>query len=229
VKVSLRSDKMFPKYAIIDPLLTIGLSPQITAYTGIDALTHLLETYISSKSNPFIDMICREGLQKIAASLEVAYQNGADIEARENMAFAAMLGGIALANAKLGAVHGFAGPIGGMATVPHGAVCACLLPAVSEINITALRKKNQSDVLTRYDQIAKWLCQSDVATADDGIVWIKKLVERLKIPALSDFGIKQVDFSTLAEKAMNASSMKGNPVVLNNQQLIQILELSMHF
>lgn len=229
VKVSLRSEKMYPKYAVIDPLLTVDLSPEITAYTGIDALTHLLETYVSAKSNPFIDMICREGLQRIALSIEAAFEDGSNIGARENMAFAAMLGGIALANGKLGAVHGFAGPLGGMYSAPHGAVCACLLPAVMEINVKALREANQTEALAKYDQIGQWLTGSSNASAEDGIVWVRELVKKMKIPALSSFGVKQSDFSLLAGKAMKASSMKGNPVVLSNEQLHQVIEKSMHF
>ncbi|HCE59054.1 MAG TPA: alcohol dehydrogenase [Prolixibacteraceae bacterium] len=227
VKVSLRSDRMYPQYAVIDPLLTIGLPPEITAYTGIDALTHLLEVYVSAKSNPFIDMICRDGLQRIAVSLETAFTNGSNIEARENMAFAAMLGGIALANGKLGAVHGFAGPLGGMYPAPHGAVCACLLPAVMEINIAALRRTNQSEVLTKYNQVAKWLTGNTNACAEDGVVWLHDLVKKLKVPALSSFGVQSANFPGLVEKAKNASSMKGNPVILTDEQLFQVLEKSM--
>lgn len=229
VKVSLRSDRMYPQYAVIDPLLTIGLSPEVTAYTGIDALTHLLETYVSAKSNPFIDMICHEGLQRIATSLETAFTNGRNIEARENMAFAAMLGGIALANGKLGAVHGFAGPLGGMYPAPHGAVCACLLPAVMKINITALRKDNQAGELAKYKEVAIWLTGNTNACAEDGVVWLHELVKKLKIPALASFGVQQADFPGLVEKAKNASSMKGNPVALNQEQLLLILGKSMHF
>lgn len=227
VKVSLRSDSMFPQYAVIDPLLTLGLSPEITAYTGIDALTHLLETYVSAKSNPFLDMICREGLQRIAVSLETLFTNGSNIEARENMAFAAMLGGIALANGKLGAVHGFSGPLGGLYPAPHGAVCACLLPAVMEINIEALRKTSQIEVLTKYNQVAKWLTGNTNACAEDGVVWLHELVKKLKIPSLASFGVHPADFQGLVEKAKNASSMKGNPVILTDEQLFQVLEKSM--
>jgi alcohol dehydrogenase class IV len=227
VKVSLRSEKMYPKVAIIDPELTISLSSEITAYTGIDALTHLLEAYVSAKSNPFIDMICRDGLQRIAVSLEPACTNGSNIEARENMAFAAMLGGIALANGKLGAVHGFAGPLGGMYPSPHGAVCACLLPSVMKINITALRKNNRTEELAKYKELAKWLTGNANACAEDGVVWLHDMVKMLKIPTLSSFGVQVTDFPGLIEKAKNASSMKGNPVVLSDGQLLHILEKSM--
>jgi alcohol dehydrogenase class IV len=229
VKVSLRSDRMYPQYAVIDPLLTIGLSPEITAYTGIDALTHLLEAYVSAKSNPFIDMVCREGLQRIASSLETAFTNGNNIEARENMAFAAMLGGMALANGKLGAVHGFAGPLGGLYPAPHGAVCACFLPPVMEINVAALRKTKKAEVLKKYHEAAEWLTGNTNACAEDGVVWLRELVKKFKIQALASFGVQQADFPGLVEKAKNASSMKGNPVTLNQEQLFLILEKSMHF
>jgi alcohol dehydrogenase class IV len=229
VKVSLRSDRMYPNFAVIDPLLTTGLPPEITACTGIDALTHLLEAYVSATSNPFIDMICCEGLQRIAASIETVVADGNNIDARENMAFAAMLGGIALANGKLGAVHGFAGPLGGMFPAPHGAVCACLLPAVMEINIEALRKINHAEVLAKYSQLAKWLTGNTNARAEDGVVWLHELVKKLKGSSLSSLGVQAADFNGLAEKAKNASSMKGNPVELSNEQLFLILEKSMHF
>jgi alcohol dehydrogenase class IV len=229
VKVSLRSDRMYPNFAVIDPLLTTGLPPGITACTGIDALTHLLEAYVSAKSNPFIDMICQEGLQRIADSLEPAFTNGNNIEARENMAYAAMLGGIALANGKLGAVHGFAGPLGGMYPAQHGAVCACLLPAVMEINIEALRKINHIEVLAKYNQLATWLTGNSNARAEDVVIWLHDLVKKLKIPALSAIGVQRADFPVLVVKAKNASSMKGNPVILTDEQLFQVLDKSMHF
>ena len=227
VKVSLRSEKMFPVFAVIDPLLTVDLSPQTTAYTAIDALTHLIETFVSSQANPFIDMICSDGIQRIAKFTERAYYHGNDIEARENLAFAAMLGGMALSNAKLGAVHGFAGPLGGAFHAPHGAVCACLLPAVMEVNIDAVHKKLEAGTAAKFNQIARWLTNNNKSQAEDGVVWIRDLIKKLKIPGLSSFGVQNADFQELIEKAKKASSMKGNPVVLNDGQLLQILEKSM--
>ena len=223
VKVSLRSDLMYPRLAIIDPVLTLTMPPEITASTGIDALTHLLETFVSIQSNPFIDMICREGMTRISASLELAFNDGKNLEARENMAMASMLGGMALANVKLGAVHGFAGPLGGMFPIPHGAVCACLLPAVMEVNIAALKEKNMQKQLLKFGQVARILTGNSSAVAEDGAVWVKKLVTKLQIPTLSDFKISTGSFFELIEKAKNSSSMKGNPVELNDRQLLKIL------
>jgi len=227
VKVSLRSDLMYPKVALIDPELTLTMPLKITASTGVDALTHLLETFVSSQSNPFIDILCREGMKRISAFLELAFNDGNNLEARENMAMASMLGGMALANVKLGAVHGFAGPLGGMFTIPHGAVCACLLPAVMEINISTLKDKNQHSQLLKYNEVAQILTGNNNAVARDGVVWVKELVKKLQIPTLSDFHLSTDSFPELIEKAKNSSSMKGNPVELDNEQLHAILHKSL--
>jgi alcohol dehydrogenase class IV len=223
VKVSLRSDLMYPKLAIVDPDLTLTVPPHLTATTGVDALTHLLETYVSNQSNPFIDMMCREGMKRISASLELAFNDGNNLEARENMAMASMLGGMALANVKLGAVHGFAGPLGGMYPIPHGAVCACLLPAVMEVNIKALNKKKQEKELLKFDEVARILTGNKSAVALDGAIWVKSMVKKLQIPSLSDFQLTAESFPELIEKAKKSSSMKGNPVELDNSQLYEIL------
>jgi alcohol dehydrogenase class IV len=226
VKVSLRSPLMFPDVAVVDPELTLSMSPEITATTGMDALTHLLETFVSNQSNPFIDMFCREGMRRISASLKKVFDKGDDLKAREDMAFAALLGGMALANVKLGAVHGFAGPMGGMFPVPHGAVCAALLPAVMEVNLKVLEEQKQQQILEKYDEVAQILTGNSKARAADGIQWAKDMVNYLKIPRLSLFGLSVSDFPVLVEKAKKASSMKGNPVVLNDDQLTEILEKS---
>jgi len=223
VKVSLRSDLMYPKLAVVDSELTLTMPPHLTATTGVDALTHLLETFVSNQSNPFIDMLCREGMKRISTSLELAFNDGNNLEARESMAMASMLGGMALANVKLGAVHGFAGPLGGIYSIPHGAVCACLLPAVMEVNIEALKNQKQQELLIKYNEVARILTGNKSAVAKDGAIWVKILVKKLQIPSLSDFHISTESFSELIEKAKNASSMKGNPVELNNDQLYDIL------
>ena len=227
VKVSLRSDKMYPVLALIDPKLALSMPQNITASTGIDALTHLMETFVSNQSNPFIDMLCREGMKRIGRSLENAYENGNNLEAREDMAMASLLGGMALANVKLGAVHGFAGPMGGMFPIPHGEICACLLPAVMEINSEALTDNAQKEYLEKYREVAQIFTGIKNAEIVDGIHQIKNLVKKLGIPKLSNFGISENDFPELIENARNSSSMKGNPVKLTNEQLCSILEKSM--
>jgi len=227
VKVSLRSDLMYPSLAVIDPVLTVTMPPALTATTGVDALTHLLETFVSINANPFIDMLCREGMKRISSSLELAFIDGNNLEARENMAMASMLGGMALANVKLGAVHGFAGPLGGMYPIPHGAVCACLLPAVMEVNIAALKSKNQQNQLAKFGEVARILTGNNSAIAEDGATWVKELVKKLQIPSLSDFHLSPDTFPELIEKAKNASSMKGNPIELDDEQLFEIVSKSL--
>ncbi len=226
VKVSLRSNKMYPDVALVDPVLTMSMPPELTASTGVDALTHLLETFVSNQSNPFIDLLCADGMERISNSLETAFKDGNNLEARENMSMASMLGGMALANVKLGAVHGFAGPMGGMFPVAHGAICACLLPAVMETNIEGIKQRNKKEQLKKYDLLAKILTGDKIAKAEDGTEWVKELIRELKIPPLSDFGLANKDFPELVEKAKNASSMKGNPVLLNEIELMTILEKS---
>ena len=226
VKVSLRSPLMFPDMAIVDPELTMSMPPEITSTTGMDALSHLLETFVCNQPNPLTDAWCREGLRRIAASLRQAYDNGNDIQARTNMALASMLGGMALANVKLGAVHGFAGPMGGMFPVPHGAACAALLPAVMEINIREVKRQSLSESIARYNELGQMLTGNPCATAEDGIRWIKEMVNYLKIPALAKYSLTSTAFPTLAGKAKDASSMKGNPVLLSEGDLREILEKS---
>ena len=128
VKVSLRSPSMLPRLAVVDPELMYSMPPAVTASTGLDALTQVLEPYVSNQANPMTDGICREGLGRAARSLRRAYEDGRDAEARQDMALVSLFGGLALANAKLGAVHGFAGPLGGLFPAPHGTICARLLP-----------------------------------------------------------------------------------------------------
>ncbi|MCK3683933.1 iron-containing alcohol dehydrogenase [Maribellus sp. YY47] len=225
VKVSLRSNSMYPAVALVDPTLTYSMSPALTASTGIDAFTHLMETFVSNQANPFNDMICREGMQRIARSLQVAFENGNDEAARADMSMASLLGGMALANVKLGAVHGFAGPMGGLYPIPHGTVCASLMDAVIETNIEALKEKGQS--ISKYDELAEILTGSELAKAEDAVIWAQNLVEALNIPSLAAFGLTPDDFPGLVQKAKVASSMKGNPVELSDEQLTRILEKSL--
>jgi alcohol dehydrogenase class IV len=225
VKVSLRSAFMLPKIALVDPELTYDLPPAITASTGLDALTQLIEPYVCSRANPMTDALCVEGIRRAARSLRVASQNGHDAAAREDMAVASLFGGIALANAGLGAVHGFAAPIGGKFPAPHGAVCAALLPHVMHANLRALRDRQPArGALRRYEEIARLLTGNTTATADDGVEWVRRLVTDLQIPGLRSYGLKSEDTADLVTKAEKASSMKANPVALTREELAGVLE-----
>lgn len=144
------------------------------------------------------------------------------------MSLASLFGGLALANAGLGAVHGFAGPIGGLFPAPHGAVCAALLPHVMAGNIAALRARAaQHPALPRYDEIARLLTGSAHATADDGVRWVRELVAALQIPPLRIYGPSSSDTLAIVAAATNASSMKANPIPLTSDELGAILTHSL--
>jgi len=227
VKASLRSPLMLPRMALVDPELAYDLPPDITASTGLDALTQLIEPYVSSRANPMTDALCVEGIPRVARSLRKAFQHGRDTAAREDMSIASLFGGLALANAGLGAVHGFAGPIGGMFPAPHGAVCAALLAQVMETNIHALQqRKPGSDTLARYEEVARLLTGRSDSQAHDGVQWVRDLVSDLRIPRLAKYGITASHFTDISQKATHASSMKANPIELTSAELHSILRAS---
>lgn len=217
VKVSMRHLLMIPDIAIVDPECTLSMPPAVTAATGLDALTQLLEAFICKKANPLTDGFCREGLPRAVRSLRRAFENGDDLKAREDMALASLFGGLALANAGLGAVHGFAGPIGGMFSAPHGIVCAALLPHVMKANLAAVRNL---PVRAKFDEFAR---MTGGTAPEEGIIWLEQLCRDLMVPPLSALGITEKDFPGIVEKSINASSMKGNPVELTGQELTAIL------
>jgi alcohol dehydrogenase class IV len=225
VKVSLRSPFLLPTLALVDPELTRDLPPALTATTGLDALTQLIEPYTCLRTNPMTDALCEEGMRRAARSLRAAFANGRDDSAREDMALASLFGGMALANAGLGAVHGLAGPIGGMFPAPHGAVCAALLPRVLQANLRALRLRQPgSPALARYQTAARLLTGNPRAGADDGVEWVRSLVSGLQIPGLGLYGIKRENAAELVAKAAQASSMKANPIALTPAELSALLE-----
>ena len=222
VKASLRSPLMLPRVAIVDPEMTFAAPPHVTASTGLDALTQLIEPYVSNRSSRMTDMFCLEGMPRVARSLERAYLDGSDGEARADMSWASLLGGLALANAGLGIVHGFAAPIGGMFDAPHGAVCAALLPFGMRANVRALQSRGGS--VERYRRVAQILTDVQDATPEDGADWVERLCMRLRIPPLSVYGLTEPDIETLVEKAARASSTKANPVELTAAEMRSILE-----
>ncbi len=225
VKVSMRSPMMLPCLSVVDPELTYSMPPAVTASTGLDALTQLMEAFVSNKANPMTDSICREGLKRAGRSLLKAYKNGGDKNAREDMALASLFSGLALANAGLGAVHGFAGPLGGMICAPHGVICARLLPVVMQANVEALQSRaDTSPALGRYDEIAQLLTGNVKAKAEDGLKWVQDICHKLKVPPLAEFGLKEQDFPAAVAKAQKSSSMKGNPIALTQDELLAILK-----
>ncbi len=225
MKVSLRSPLMLPRVALIDPELAFDLPPGPTAACGMDALSQLIEPFLSCRANPLADALCRDGIPRIARALPRAVENGRDAEAREELALAALYGGIALANAGLGAVHGLAAPIGGEFDAPHGAVCAVMLPGVFETNFLQSMEVSKK-VFTehgKFGEIARLLTGRADATPRDAAAWLRALRERLGIPGLSAYGVRAEHARALAEKAQRASSMKGNPVPLSDEALERIV------
>lgn len=228
IKASLRSPCLLPRVALIDPELTLSLPPQLTACTGLDALTQLIEPFVCCRANPLVDALCREGIARAVNSLRRAYAAGSDLNAREDMSLASLLGGLALANAGLGAVHGFAAPIGGLCQAPHGAVCAALLPHVCQANLKALRERAPtSPALVKYAQLAPILTGNPCATPDEAVLWLQQLTRDLSIPSLRTHGLSESDLPALASKAGQASSMKANPIPLPSNELEAILRAAL--
>jgi alcohol dehydrogenase class IV len=228
VKVSLRSASMLPRLAVVDPELTLSLPPNATASSGMDALTQVIEPFVSSKANPVVSALCREGIQRAGRSLRRAVFDGVDYPAREDMSLASLIGGLALANAGLGAVHGFAAPLGGMFHAPHGAICGRLLPAVMQMNYDALLERETGHpALLRYQEIAILLTGDTGALAQDGIAWVQETCDLLEIAGLSTYGITTNKFHAIVEKARQANSMKANPILLSDAELTRVLEMSL--
>jgi alcohol dehydrogenase class IV len=224
VKVSLRHLSMLPRVALVDPVLTYTMPPSVTASTGLDALTQCLEPFVSHLATPLTDGFCREGMTRGARSLRRAFVDGSDVEARRDMALTSLCGGLALANAKLGAVHGFAGPVGGMFDAPHGAVCARLLPYVMEANVRALQERAPSSpALTRYQEVAAILTGNPGARVAEGVAWVQALGEVLAVPGFSSYGMQEDHLADIVAKSMASSSMKGNPIALTESELTRVL------
>jgi len=227
VKVSLRSPHMLPRVAIVDPELTVTLPAAATATTGLDALTQLIEPFVSARANPMTDALCAAGIARAAAALPRAWRDGTDIDARTDMALASLWSGMALANAGLGAVHGLAGPLGGMFEAPHGALCAALLPHVMAGNIAALRRRSQAPALARFDEVARLLTGRPGAVADDGVRLVTDLCVEFSVPRLAHYGITAAHVADVVPHAQRASSMKGNPVELTAAELEELLSAAL--
>ena len=228
VKVSLRDNRMLADIALVDPLLTHSVPPAVTASTGMDALTQVLEPFVSHLATPLTDGMCTEGLRRAGRSLRRVFEQPDDAAARRDMALVSLLGGLALANAKLGAVHGFAGVLGGMYDAPHGAVCAALLPPVMAANIKALQEREPANpALNRYDYAAQFLLFDRTAMAQDAMDWIGATSDQFGIPGLSAYGVRADDFDEIVAKSSASSSMKGNPIELTPVELTEILRAAL--
>jgi alcohol dehydrogenase class IV len=225
VKVSLRSPHLLPRAAIVDPELLAGAPPAVLVASGLDALAQLIEPFISGRANPVTDGLAREGIARSVRSLRRAVLEGADPERREDLAVASLLGGLCLANAGLGAVHGFAAPAGGMFAAPHGAVCAALLAPAMAVNLQALATRAPDHpARARFDELGGLLTGRPQAGGDDAVDWLATLSQDLGVVGLGSFGMAASDVPTLVAKAKLASSMKGNPLPLTDEELTEIAQ-----
>ncbi|MEN3941755.1 iron-containing alcohol dehydrogenase [Prosthecobacter sp. SYSU 5D2] len=227
VKASLRHPSMLPTVAVIDPELARDCPAAITAAAGMDALTQCLEAYVSCRAQPLTDALCVEGIRRAVRSLEKAVNNGRNLEAREDLALAALFSGMALANAGLGAVHGFAAPIGGSYKAPHGAVCATLLAPVWKVNWAAIQKVGSAETKARFEAASRLLLPEEKGTPEEAVTFLEALAQRLQISRLGRHGIVEADLEDIATKAAKASSMKGNPVPLSQEELLTILRAAL--
>jgi alcohol dehydrogenase class IV len=233
VKASLRSPLMLARAAIVDPDLLAGLPAPVLAASGLDALSQLIEPFLSVRANPATDALARAAIPRSATALPRAHAAvcaGDPIDAvdREALALASLFGGLCLANAGLGAVHGFAAPLGGMFAAPHGAVCAALLPAVLRVNTRALAARApDSSARARCRELATLLTGRAGASIDEGVDWIARLCRTLEVPGLSRYGMTAARIPELVTKARAASSMKGNPLPLTDAELIEIAAASL--
>jgi alcohol dehydrogenase class IV len=225
VKASLRSPYLLARLAIVDPDFTMDLPPEITAYTGLDALTQLIEPYTSCRANAFTDGFCIEGVRRAAHSIRTVYHHPQSKPARESMSYASLLSGLALSNAGLGAVHGFAAPLGGLLKAHHGALCAAVLPHVLRVNIRAVRQRDaDSELIARYRRVAQILTGKDNAEADDTVSWVSDLCQELAIQPLRAYGLTKEQIPVLVDAASRASSMKANALPLFRDEIMEIAE-----
>jgi alcohol dehydrogenase class IV len=218
VKASVRGPTLLPRVALVDPLLTLGCPPAVTASSGLDAFTQCLEPFVSVLANPVSDGWARTGLAAAGRSLRAAYADGADVAARTDLALCSLLGGLALANAKLGAVHGMAGVVGGRTGAPHGAVCAALLPAIVEVNLAAVAARApHSAAADRYTE-AGALVAGRPGPAPL-LAWIRETSRLLAVPGLAGYGLTAADCDEVVAATARASSTKGNPIELTTDEL----------
>jgi alcohol dehydrogenase class IV len=225
VKASLRSPLMLPRIALIDPDLLAGLPQTTIAASGMDALSQVIEPLLSRRANPVTDALARDGIRRSARSLRRAYQEGMeDPGAREDLALASLFGGMCLANSGLGAVHGLAAAAGARLSAPHGAVCAAVLAASMDVNLRALRDRAPDHpALDRISEVATLLTGQRDAPPEEAIAWLRRLTAALSIPGLASYGLDQDDIAPVVVAAQQASSMRGNPIDLSDEEVSEIV------
>jgi alcohol dehydrogenase class IV len=223
-KKSLRHDNFVPDVAILDPELTLNCPPDITAASGMDCFTQLVEAYVSDKATSLTDAMAFDAIGKLKSALPRAWRLGLDIESRSDMSYAALVSGICLANAGLGAVHGFASSIGGLFNVPHGTVCGTLMAPANDMNVKRLREQNnESPALTKYAALGQLFSdetqKSPEFYIDHFIHVLYEWTEMMNINRLGKYGIMNQDI----DKIIPLTDLKNNPVKLSSEDLKEIL------
>ena len=227
-KRSLRHSNFVPDVAIIDPLLTTGCPQSTTAASGMDAFTQLLESYLSTASNPVTDSLALEGLHRIERSLLRSYQDGNDIAARTDMSLAAYLSGITLANAGLGLIHGLASPLGGYFDIPHGVICSALMAPANRISVQKLRSENNNPgALRKYAIVGRLFSGNengpDAYFTDLLLDTISSMAVEMRIPRLGEYGVTENHL----QKIVSATDNKNNPVVIDKEEMTQVLRATL--
>ncbi|MFQ5866514.1 MAG: iron-containing alcohol dehydrogenase family protein [bacterium] len=221
-KRSFRSNYLFARVSIIDPALTLNLPKEITASTGMDTLSHLIEGYVSRKSNLLTDILGIKGISLVGEALISAYTNGSDLEAREKMCLASLLGGVVLTNSGLGIAHGVAAFLGSLYGVPHGVANGILLPHAIEFNLPSTIQKFKSIACVLREKI-EGLTEEEVGRK--ALVAVDKIARELRIPQnLREFGVKSEDLPELVEKSLTSSSTRGNPREVSYEDLLSLLK-----
>ena len=229
VKASLRSPLILPKVALVDPELLVGVPKPTIAASGMDALSQLIEPLLSKRANPFSDALARDGIRRSARSLRRGYEEGMEESGvREDLALASLFSGMCLANSGLGAVHGLAAAAGARLSAPHGAVCAAVLAAVMDVNLRALRERAREDpALPRMTEVATLLTGLPEATPEEAVAWLQELTAALSIPGLASYGLNQDEIAPMVAAAQKASSMRGNPIELRDEEVTEIITRSL--
>ncbi len=234
-KASLRSEHLLPRMALVDPELGASVPADVTACSGSDALCQLIESYTSINAQPMTDALALAGIPLAARSLRRAVADGGDLAAREDMALAALISGITLTNAGLGAVHGFASALGGNFPAPHGAICGALLPHIISANVAAARARPADDpaagrTLKRYAVVGRTLCGSADISDDKAVEFAERITADLagdvKVPPLGRFGLSAPRVPEMVALARQSSSMRSNPLILTDAELRGALEAS---
>lgn len=226
-KKSFRDEQLVPQYAVVDPALLATCPPPLIAANGMDALTQLMESYVSSKANPFTDALAISGLDAVRDGLLAWYEDAHNGPARERMAYAALLSGITLAQVGLGSVHGLAAPLGAFFPIPHGVVCGTLVAAATDVNVSAMTQRDPDNpALAKYAVIGRLLADNteldDQTARHTLILLLDDWTKQLDLPRLDNYGITESDFPLIVANC-RGSSMKTNPIALTDAEVTEIL------